>query len=152
MTALLLTEKQQEAMWLRYGQKKSIDETARSLGIGRRAVLTRLRNARRRLKPMEQEITASLSAAEPRPTHIMSMRPSAADHRKVKSTESNSMVSAPASGFRVMRSTMQYQAINAIAAAMKKSEPFARVVDRGADIAALVEAEPKIAEHALVPG
>lgn len=66
MTALLLTERQQEAMWLRYGQKKSIDEIARSLGIGRRAVLTRLRNARSRLKPMEKQITASLSAAEPR--------------------------------------------------------------------------------------
>ena len=49
MIALSLTEKQQEVLWLRYGQRKSIDEIAKTIGIGRRAVLARLRNMRRRL-------------------------------------------------------------------------------------------------------
>ena len=48
MNSLLLTEKQQEVLWLRYGRRASIDQIARWLKITRRAVLSRLRNARRR--------------------------------------------------------------------------------------------------------
>jgi len=43
-----LTEKQQEVLWLRYGRRASINQIATWLNISRRAVLTRLRNARRR--------------------------------------------------------------------------------------------------------
>ena len=48
MNSVLLTEKQQEVLWLRYGREASIDQIARWLKISRRAVLSRLRNARRR--------------------------------------------------------------------------------------------------------
>lgn len=48
MNSLLLTEKQQEVLWLRYRRRASIDQIARWLKISRRAVLSRLRNARRR--------------------------------------------------------------------------------------------------------
>lgn len=48
MNSLVLTEKQQEVLWLRYGRRASIDQIARWLKISRRAVLSRLRNARRR--------------------------------------------------------------------------------------------------------
>jgi hypothetical protein len=50
MNSLLLTEKQQEVLWLRYGRKASIDQIAAWLKITRRAVLSRLRNARRRAR------------------------------------------------------------------------------------------------------
>lgn len=50
MNSLVLTEKQQEALWLRYERRASIDQIAVWLKISRRAVLTRLRNARRRTK------------------------------------------------------------------------------------------------------
>jgi DNA-binding CsgD family transcriptional regulator len=43
-----LTEKQQEVLWMRYDQKATIEQIAAWLKISRRAVLTRLRNARRR--------------------------------------------------------------------------------------------------------
>ena len=48
MNTPLPTEKQQEVLWLRYGRKASVDQIAKWLGITRRAVLMRLRNARRR--------------------------------------------------------------------------------------------------------
>jgi predicted DNA-binding protein YlxM (UPF0122 family) len=48
MNSLLLTEKQQEVLWLRYGRRASIDQVAEWLKISRRAVLCRLSNARRR--------------------------------------------------------------------------------------------------------
>ena len=48
MNSLILTEKQQEVLWLRYGHRASINQIAAWLKISRRAVLTRLRNARRR--------------------------------------------------------------------------------------------------------
>ncbi len=48
MNSLALTEKQQEALWLRYGRQASINQIAAWLHISRRAVLSRLRNARRR--------------------------------------------------------------------------------------------------------
>ena len=48
MNSLSLTEKQQEVLWLRFGRKASIDQIAHWLGITRRAVLSRLRNAKRR--------------------------------------------------------------------------------------------------------
>lgn len=48
MNSLRLTEKQQEVLWLRYGRRASIDQIARWLNITRRAVLSRLRNARGR--------------------------------------------------------------------------------------------------------
>jgi DNA-binding CsgD family transcriptional regulator len=48
MNSLALTEKQQEAVWLRYGRRASIKQIAMWLRISRRAVLARLRNARRR--------------------------------------------------------------------------------------------------------
>jgi len=50
VNSLLLTEKQQEVLWLRYGRKASIDQIAAWLKISRRAVLSRLRNARRRAR------------------------------------------------------------------------------------------------------
>ena len=50
MNSLLLTEKQQEVLWLRYGRKASIKQIAGWLNISRRAVLSRLRNARRRAR------------------------------------------------------------------------------------------------------
>jgi len=48
MNSLVLTEKQQEVLWLRYGRRASIEQIARWLKISRRSVLSRLRNARRR--------------------------------------------------------------------------------------------------------
>jgi len=48
VNSLMLTEKQQEVLWLRYGRRASIDQIARWLRISRRAVLSRLRNARLR--------------------------------------------------------------------------------------------------------
>lgn len=48
MNSTPLTEKQQEVLWLRYDQKATIEQIAAWLKISRRAVLTRLRNARRR--------------------------------------------------------------------------------------------------------
>lgn len=48
MNSLVLTEKQQEVLWLRYGHHASINQIADWLRISRRAVLSRLRNARRR--------------------------------------------------------------------------------------------------------
>jgi len=48
VNSLALTEKQQEVLWLRYGRRASIDQIATWLNITRRAVLARLRNARRR--------------------------------------------------------------------------------------------------------
>jgi predicted DNA-binding protein YlxM (UPF0122 family) len=48
VNSLLLTEKQQEVLWLRYGRRASIDQIAQWLKISRRAVLSRLRNARLR--------------------------------------------------------------------------------------------------------
>jgi hypothetical protein len=48
MNSLVLTEKQQEVVWLRYGRRASIEQIARWLSITRRAVLARLGNARRR--------------------------------------------------------------------------------------------------------
>ncbi len=48
MNSLILTEKQQEVLWLRYNHKASINQIATWLKISRRAVLARLRNARRR--------------------------------------------------------------------------------------------------------
>jgi DNA-binding CsgD family transcriptional regulator len=50
VNSLLLTEKQQEVLWLRYGRKASIKQIAGWLNITRRAVLSRLRNARRRTR------------------------------------------------------------------------------------------------------
>jgi hypothetical protein len=50
VNSLSLTEKQQEVLWLRFGRKASIDQIARWLGITRRAVLSRLRNAKRRAR------------------------------------------------------------------------------------------------------
>jgi DNA-binding CsgD family transcriptional regulator len=49
MKSTRLTEKQQEVLWLRYGRKASLEEIALWLGITRRSVLTRLRNARRKV-------------------------------------------------------------------------------------------------------
>jgi hypothetical protein len=48
VNSLALTEKQQEVLWLRYGRRASIDQIATWLNISRRAVLARLRNARKR--------------------------------------------------------------------------------------------------------
>jgi predicted DNA-binding protein YlxM (UPF0122 family) len=48
VNSLVLTEKQQEVLWLRYGRRASIDQIARWLKVSRRAVLSRLRNARMR--------------------------------------------------------------------------------------------------------
>ena len=48
VNSLALTEKQQEVVWLRYGRRASINQIAQWLKISRRAVLARLRNARRR--------------------------------------------------------------------------------------------------------
>ncbi len=48
MNSLVLTEKQQQVLWLRYGRRASIVQIAEWLHISRRAVLSRLRNARRR--------------------------------------------------------------------------------------------------------
>jgi Sigma-70, region 4 len=48
VNSLALTEKQQEVVWLRYDHQASIDQIAAWLHISRRAVLARLRNARRR--------------------------------------------------------------------------------------------------------
>jgi DNA-binding transcriptional regulator LsrR (DeoR family) len=48
VNSLILTEKQQEVLWLRYGRRASIDQIAGWLHITRRAVLARLRNARQR--------------------------------------------------------------------------------------------------------
>ena len=48
MNSLVLTEKQQEVLWLRYGRRASIEQIARWLKISRRAVLSRPSNARRR--------------------------------------------------------------------------------------------------------
>ena len=53
MTSLWLTEKQQEVLWMRFIQHKTINEIAEVLGIKRRSVLARLRNAGRRLKARE---------------------------------------------------------------------------------------------------
>lgn len=50
MSSGMLTEKQEEVLRLRYGQRASIDEIATWLKISRRAVLSRLSNARRRGK------------------------------------------------------------------------------------------------------
>jgi DNA-binding CsgD family transcriptional regulator len=49
-----LTEKQQEVLWLRYGRRASIAQIATWLNISRRAVLARLRNARKRTAQNEQ--------------------------------------------------------------------------------------------------
>jgi predicted DNA-binding protein YlxM (UPF0122 family) len=48
VNSLILTEKQQEVLWLRYGRRASIKQIAGWLHITRRAVLARLRNARQR--------------------------------------------------------------------------------------------------------
>ena len=48
MNSLVLTEKQQEVLWLRYGRRASISQIALWLKISRRAVLSRLHNARQR--------------------------------------------------------------------------------------------------------
>jgi predicted DNA-binding protein YlxM (UPF0122 family) len=48
VNSLILTEKQQEVLWLRYGRRASINQIAAWLKISRRAVLSRLRNARLR--------------------------------------------------------------------------------------------------------
>jgi hypothetical protein len=48
VNSLVLTEKQQEVLWFRYGRRASINQIAVWLKISRRAVLSRLRNARRR--------------------------------------------------------------------------------------------------------
>jgi DNA-binding CsgD family transcriptional regulator len=48
MNSLILTEKQQQVLWLRYGRRASINQIAEWLHISRRAVLARMRNARRR--------------------------------------------------------------------------------------------------------
>ena len=48
MNSLVMTEKQQEVLWLRYGRRAAINQIAAWLKISRRAVLYRLRNARRR--------------------------------------------------------------------------------------------------------
>jgi DNA-binding CsgD family transcriptional regulator len=48
MNSPALTKKQQQAAWLRYGRRASINQIALWLKISRRAVLARLRNARRR--------------------------------------------------------------------------------------------------------
>jgi predicted DNA-binding protein YlxM (UPF0122 family) len=48
VNSLILTEKQQQVLWLRYGRRASINQIADWLHISRRAVLSRLRNARRR--------------------------------------------------------------------------------------------------------
>jgi hypothetical protein len=48
VNSLVLTEKQQEVLWLRYGRRASLSQIARWLKISRRAVLSRLSNARRR--------------------------------------------------------------------------------------------------------
>jgi hypothetical protein len=48
VNSLILTEKQQEVLWMRYGRRASLNQIAKWLNISRRAVLTRLRNARRR--------------------------------------------------------------------------------------------------------
>lgn len=50
MNSLILTEKQQEVLWLRYDRRASINQIARWLKISRRAVLSRLRNARMRTR------------------------------------------------------------------------------------------------------
>jgi DNA-directed RNA polymerase specialized sigma subunit len=59
MTSLSMTEKQQDVFWLRFYQHKSINEIASHIGIGRRAVLARLRNARRRMKAAGDDFTQS---------------------------------------------------------------------------------------------
>jgi len=48
MNSLLLTEKQQEVLWMRYERRATITQIAWWLKISRRAVLARLSNARRR--------------------------------------------------------------------------------------------------------
>lgn len=48
MNSTTLTEKQQEVLWMRYGQNATIEQIAIWLKISRRAVLARLHNARRR--------------------------------------------------------------------------------------------------------
>lgn len=50
MATLWATEKQQQVLWLRFIERKSINEIAALIGIQRRSVLARLRNARKRLK------------------------------------------------------------------------------------------------------
>jgi predicted DNA-binding protein YlxM (UPF0122 family) len=50
VNSLILTEKQQEVLWLRYDRRASINQIARWLKISRRAVLSRLRNARMRTR------------------------------------------------------------------------------------------------------
>ena len=81
MNSLALTEKQQEVLWLRYGRRASIDQIATWLNISRRAVLARLRNARRRTAQAGQGFPepGELPAAEQR------LRPASAS--QVSSTE-----------------------------------------------------------------
>jgi hypothetical protein len=65
VNSLVLTEKQQEVLWLRYGRRASIDQIARWLKISRRAVLSRLRNARRRTQNAGLAFPESKEPLEP---------------------------------------------------------------------------------------
>lgn len=73
MNSLALTEKQQEALWLRYGHQASINQIAAWLHISRRAVLSRLRNARRRAA--EAGLALPESIALPSRTQRLRMYP-----------------------------------------------------------------------------
>jgi predicted DNA-binding protein YlxM (UPF0122 family) len=66
---LALTEKQQEVLWLRYGRRAPINQIAAWLNISRRAVLSRLRNARRRAEEagMAFPEASALLASEQKP-------------------------------------------------------------------------------------
>jgi len=70
MSILWVTEKQREVLWLRFNQRKSIHEIAVQLGIQRRAVMARIRRARKRLTTIESDGTraekASAQSEKPR--------------------------------------------------------------------------------------
>jgi DNA-binding NarL/FixJ family response regulator len=66
VNSLVLTEKQQEVLWLRYGHRASINQIADWLHISRRAVLARLRNARRRAGASAFPAADALPALEPK--------------------------------------------------------------------------------------
>jgi predicted DNA-binding protein YlxM (UPF0122 family) len=59
MSILSVTEKQHEVLWLRYNQRKSTREIAVHLGIQRRAVMARLRRARKRLTTTKSDCSVA---------------------------------------------------------------------------------------------
>jgi predicted DNA-binding protein YlxM (UPF0122 family) len=73
MSILWVTEKQREVLWLRFNQRKSTHEIAVQLGIQRRAVMARLRRARKRLTTMESDCSrAEESSAQPEKPRMVS--------------------------------------------------------------------------------